>query len=412
MKSRFQAKNSGAPNSFVCTVTAQDDGESSLTCKPIKNEPQGQRLNVEKQIEEQDAGERLTQIVQDFQSSGRIPVFAPHPRHLATAAATITPPVPGIRDNFLQYEMTTRDGFTIFLREWLKPDDGSSPFSRKHPNTTRSVLFLPGFPHAAMLVWKFQVNDPALAKKYRMITMEVRGHGDSSKPTSPSDFTQQKWADDIQDAITLLQLYKPALIGHSHGGLIVTRYLNIYGDSALAGLGFVAAFTKLDLTDPTIGPTVLDPKVLAIFPSLLNLNNDLGDFYRGAHEFADLSFWSPPPPSDRYRENVLATDMLMPPATRQAMLLPPNAVTNTSLSAVTKPALVVHAKDNCGVNRPKCTKSRDDLILVQHAIDNYNKLKQNSTKATLKLMDGVGHFPQAEDCGTFNAILLDFLKSL
>lgn len=334
------------------------------------------------------------------------------PKSLLTkTVATITAPVPGLKDNCLQYEMTTRDGFTIYLREWLKPDDGTSALSRKHSNSKQAMLMMPGFPHSSMIVWERQVNDKHLSKHYRMVTMEVRGHGDSSKPTTSADFTEQAWADDIQDAITLLQLRNTVLMSHSFSGCALTHYLNVYGDSNLGEVILTSSFTKNDLSNPAFGAETFDPQFAPLAPSLLGLTNDLGDFYRAGMIFGDYSFFKI---DDAYKTKVLATDMMVPPATRQAMFLPPAFVDNPVLATVKVPAMVVHAKDNCAhcPNPSKCKKSKDGLITLQHAKNNYKLLKTNSNHASLKLMDKVGHFPQAENPCEYNSILKHFLRHL
>lgn len=210
---------------------------------------------------------------------------------VSKAVATIAAPVPGLKDNCLQYEMTTRDGFTIYLREWLKPDDGTPDSSRKHFNSKQAMLMMPGFPHSSMLDWNYQVNDKHLSKHYRMITMEIRGHGDSSKPTTSADFSIQNWADEIQDAITLLNLHNVVLMSHSASGRNIVAYLDIYGDSNIGGIILTSSTTKEDLTNPAFGAETLNPELLPLFPSLLGLTNDLGDYYRANITFGDFSFY-------------------------------------------------------------------------------------------------------------------------
>ncbi len=329
---------------------------------------------------------------------------------LSAAAATLSAPVPCLQDNCLQYQLTTRDGLTIYLREWLQPDNGSPALSRQHPHSTQAMLMMPGFPHSAMLVWDRQVNDKNLALHYRMVTMEVRGHGDSSKDLNPSgaDTTSEKHADDIADAIALLGLHKPVLMSHSFSGCRISDYLDYYGDSALGGLILTASFTKHDLTNPAFSEEVLDPNVS---PALLGLADDLGDFYRANIAFGDLSFFKI---DSDYKSKITLTDMMVPPITRRALLLPPSASDNPILSSVVVPAMVVHAEDNCASWKGKapCKKSRDSLIKLQHAINNYNLLQTSSSYPSLQLMDKVGHFPQAEDPDTFNAILKNFLSQI
>lgn len=354
----------------------------------------------------------LTDLILTYQGSGKRPVFSAQSGgdRFLVKSASLSAPVPGVRDNCLQYQMTTRDGYTLFLREWLKPNDGTSAILRKQPNTTQSLLMLAGYPHSAMHTFNYQVNDKILSTYYRMVTMEIRGFGDSSKPTSSADFTPQKLADDIQDAISLLQMQKVTLVAHSSSGTVATRYLDVYGQSSLAGLVLTSAVTKLDLSNPAVGAATLDPFIAAILPSSLNLNNDLGDYYRGNHTACiNLSFTSPLV-DPNYKADELAMDMLVPPATRQAFFFPPVSASNAVLSTITIPAMVLHAQDDCGTSTT-CT-AKDKLVKFSHALENYNLLKTSSRKVSFKIIDGVGNMLQAEAPTLFNGYLVQFLRSL
>lgn len=326
-------------------------------------------------------------------------IFALLPALSNADVATLSDSTNCVRDNCIQYKMTTRDGFTIYLREWKKLN------ATQHPKNAPALLMMPGFPHASMLVWEKQVTSQ-LANEYRMITMEIRGHGDSSKPVNTvPDFTipgepgayGQPMSNDIYDAISLLQLNRPVLMSHSHSGTVLTDYLHNYGDTLLKGIVLTASFTKLDLNNNAVGAEVFAPAANELIPGLFNLTDDLGDFYRTAFAFGEFSFFRNP--GDDYKAKVVATDMMVPPATRQAMFFPPRFSDNAVLSKVRVPSLVIH-----GAN--------DALIQLQHAQNNYNLLKSGSSKASLKIMNAAGHFPQAEDSIAYNRLLKQFLQSL
>jgi pimeloyl-ACP methyl ester carboxylesterase len=58
---------------------------------------------------------------------------------------------------------------------------------------------------------------PALAERYRVYALDMRGHGESIKPASGS-YSLRHTADDAQAFIEALGLEQPVLIGHSWGG--------------------------------------------------------------------------------------------------------------------------------------------------------------------------------------------------
>src|SRR6185312_3159351 len=58
---------------------------------------------------------------------------------------------------------------------------------------------------------------PALADRYRVYALDMRGHGDSIKP-SRGAYSLRHTADDALAFIEALSLERPVLIGHSWGG--------------------------------------------------------------------------------------------------------------------------------------------------------------------------------------------------
>jgi pimeloyl-ACP methyl ester carboxylesterase len=76
------------------------------------------------------------------------------------------------------------------------------------------VLLLHGITSSA-LSW-VRVG-PALANRYRVYALDMRGHGDSAKP-SPGAYSLRQTADDVVAFIQALGLKQSVLIGHSWGG--------------------------------------------------------------------------------------------------------------------------------------------------------------------------------------------------
>ncbi|MDG6923460.1 MAG: alpha/beta hydrolase [Nitrososphaerota archaeon] len=63
--------------------------------------------------------------------------------------------------------------------------------------------------------WKYQV--PELSKFFKVITCDLRGHGESSKEES-NKFTVELFADDLDGLLKQLGFSKVHLVGHSLGG--------------------------------------------------------------------------------------------------------------------------------------------------------------------------------------------------
>src|SRR6516225_12377302 len=88
---------------------------------------------------------------------------------------------------FKAVSVKTPDGLTISAQEWGNPNGPE-------------ILFIHGFSQSH-LSWIRQV-DSDLAKEFRMVTYDLRGHGSSDKPLEPERYQESKaWADEVQAVI-------------------------------------------------------------------------------------------------------------------------------------------------------------------------------------------------------------------
>jgi 3-oxoadipate enol-lactonase len=69
---------------------------------------------------------------------------------------------------------------------------------------------------------------PVLAKRYRIIAPDLRGHGDSSSPDEV--YTMERMADDIANLLELAGIGKAALFGHSLGGYVTLAFAENHAD--------------------------------------------------------------------------------------------------------------------------------------------------------------------------------------
>ena len=77
-----------------------------------------------------------------------------------------------------------------------------------------SMVLLHGITSSA---WSWVRVGPALADRYRVYAIDMRGHGESPKP-SRGAYTLRHTADDAAAFIEALGLERPVVIGHSWGG--------------------------------------------------------------------------------------------------------------------------------------------------------------------------------------------------
>lgn len=69
------------------------------------------------------------------------------------------------------------------------------------------------------------------ARGYYVVTYDQRGSGKSPRGT-PADFTFAKVTQDLDDLIRTLHLSQPVFIGHSWGGTVAVKYLELHAGTA------------------------------------------------------------------------------------------------------------------------------------------------------------------------------------
>jgi non-heme chloroperoxidase len=118
--------------------------------------------------------------------------------------------------------------------DYLETKDGAKIYYEDH-GEGQSILLV----HGWMCSSKFwQKNVPELAKEFRVVTIDLRGHGNSSKALTGHTIGQ--YARDVRQVIEHLGLQDAVLVGWSLGGPVILSYYQQYGkDSRLKALGLV-----------------------------------------------------------------------------------------------------------------------------------------------------------------------------
>jgi non-heme chloroperoxidase len=259
------------------------------------------------------------------------------------------------------------DGVTIAAQEWGSP---SGP----------EILFIHGFSQAS-LSWQRQVESE-LAKEFRMVTYDLRGHGSSDKPLEPEKYKESKaWADEVQAVIDAAKLKRPVLVGWSYGGRVIADYLRIHGAARLAGLNYVDAVSKSD-------PSFFGDG-LKVQPQMLS--EDLATNIAATRIFLHNCFEKQP--SQEEFEIMLAFNMMVPPKVRANMGGRTLSMDDT-LKALKLPVLVTQG-------------AADRLVLLAAS----KHTAATIPGAKLSVYDGVGHAPFWEDTARFNAELAAFVRA-
>jgi non-heme chloroperoxidase len=275
---------------------------------------------------------------------------------------------PGLAED-LKYKpisVKTPDGLTISAQEWGNPNGPE-------------ILFIHGFSQSH-LSWMRQV-DSELAKEFRLITYDLRGHGNSDKPLDPTRYRDSKaWGDEVQAVIDAAGLKHPVLVGWSYAGRVISDYVATHGADKLAGINFVDAGIKAD--PALVGENLKNLPIMA--------SEDLATNIAATRIFVHGCFSRQPTPDDF--ETMLAFNMMVPPKVRGALGGRPLDATEI-MSKLKLPVLVTHGAEdrNSKVGTAKYTAS---VI----------------PGAKLSIYDGVGHSPFYEDAPRFNTELAAFVR--
>ena len=108
----------------------------------------------------------------------------------------------------------TSDGVEINYETW---GDDSAP----------AVVLLHGFT-ASLRMWRYQAD--ALARDYRVIAPDLRGHGRSGAPEDLARYSIKRYADDLRELLAASGAELCALVGCSFGGMIALQFATTWPD--------------------------------------------------------------------------------------------------------------------------------------------------------------------------------------
>jgi pimeloyl-ACP methyl ester carboxylesterase len=265
----------------------------------------------------------------------------------------------------------TPDGVGVSVGEWGNP---AGP----------EILFIHG---QAQSVLSFnRQTESELARDFRIVAYDLRGHGLSDKPTDAKFYQDsERWADELAAVIAAKRLSRPVAVGWSMGGRVLRQYLIHNGDKALGGINFLA-------TRPIEDPSVVGPASKAYHAKSAR---DLASRIAANIEFLRACYAKQP--DDRDFATAIAFNFMVPFHVRDAIAgwaTDPDAV-RKAFAKVTVPTLVTHGR-------------RDALILPHAAEMTAGAIKG----ATVSYYDDCGHSPFYEDAERYNRELAAFVTKV
>lgn len=269
------------------------------------------------------------------------------------------------------YSVKGGGGLNLHVREW-----GNSEGS--------PILFIHGWSQNH-LSWRRQYES-SLAEDFRLVALDIRGHGMSDAPRGVENYTDaQLWADDIAAVIKQLNLSQLVLVGWSYGGFIVSDYIRAYGQSAIAGVNYVGAAVPLNesVFGTFIGPGFMKNAEGAMSPDLPTNIKSMRNFLRDCLV---------KPISQEDFEITLAFNFAVSAQVRAA-LAKREINSDDVLEAMSVPVLVTHGQED---------------IVVLPAMSEH--ILNTCPTAKVSWYEGVGHVPFMESPERFNQELAAFAQ--
>jgi sigma-B regulation protein RsbQ len=222
-------------------------------------------------------------------------------------------------------------------------------------------------------------NVPELAKQYRVITVDLPGHGKSGAPKD-GKVTMDMFARAVEAVRVEQKVDKIILVGHSMGTPVIRQYAHLYPQHVAALVlvdGVVVAPT------PPGGRgirTPLDPDKLTTAEGL------------AMREGMIKGMFTPKTPKD-VQEHVLKMMLGAPPATAASAMRTTFDEAYASDEVMTMPAYAIFAEKSFALSAtPFLKKVLPKLEYVE--------------------MPGTGHFVMMEQPAEFDRLLLNFVKTL
>ncbi|MBU1195569.1 MAG: alpha/beta hydrolase [Proteobacteria bacterium] len=233
--------------------------------------------------------------------------------------------------------------------------------------------------------WRNQVA--ITVDSYRTIAVDHRGHGGSSAPGDPSDYTIRIFAEDVYELLTKLGIQRYCLIGHSMGGFMALQ----------SALDHPEGLRGLILVDTSSGEWDTAP--------------GYAEFKARLHEIAKTEGLEAAFEYDAENNPVRVEKFKKHPELRE---IARHKVLNTSLDGF------IHVANSFGAWPPVTDRLNEisvpTLIVLGEEDAGFIRaskiMNERIRNSELVVIENAGHNPHEENIGVFNRAFLDFLPRI
>ncbi len=242
------------------------------------------------------------------------------------------------------------------------------------------VILLHGFP-LSREIWAPQIS--AISSRYRLITPDLRGHGDSEATSGP--YTMDLLADDIASLIDGLDLRQKVVLGGlSMGGYVAMAFARRH-PQRLAGLFLTATRADADAEAGKEGRQKAIAAAQQACSSLPAVESMLPKL------FAPPTYTEKPDLVDKVRKIMERTSLAGVIHSQQGMMQRPDSY--DMLYALEIPGLMIYG-------------DQDQIIPEEAAV----KTGATFADGSMAAIKNAGHLLNMEQPDEFNAILLEWLE--
>jgi pimeloyl-ACP methyl ester carboxylesterase len=215
-------------------------------------------------------------------------------------------------------------------------------------------------------------NVPELAKHYRVLAVDLPGHGQSE--LAP-DYSMDSFADAVNAAMDAEHVGKAALVGHSMGGAVLLSFARRHPERTTA----LVAVDGLLIDSATAERFLSFAKVFQSPDAMATRQKMVESLFSAAT-------------APELKERI-----------RKGMLSAPADVAAGAMLGMASPAF--WHDDTIGLPFLEIAAGNNQSLTLE-------SLKRHFAKAELKRIDGTGHFLMMEKPAEFDRMLLDWLAGL
>jgi pimeloyl-ACP methyl ester carboxylesterase len=251
-----------------------------------------------------------------------------------------------------------------------------------------AVLLLHGL-GTSLITWDRNV-EPLAEAGYRVLALDLPGHGDSDKPRTLS-YDPISGANLLRQFLTLRGVEQASVVGSSAGGLVVGQFAIAYPEQvdrmvlvAAGGLGREVCWFLRVMSIPVLGELLYQPRL------------------RNAIDLAKHIFYQEPPflnevlPEMRRVRNMPGTSYAALRAVRSSI----------NLLGLRKQQYILHRLTDLSKPLMAVWGKEDSIIPAVHA----EEVRRAIPNSCVRIIPQCGHWPHMEKAEEFNELLVQFFN--